>query len=100
VAESPPFYCPTEGEEITSFAKKIRFFDKLRSGSSDIVFDIPGPGVHTLHRGNFITGLRLDSNRIILEGAIPAALLALAVQGLFELAERFLVPRGLRLRPE
>jgi hypothetical protein len=26
-------------------------------------------------------------------------LLALIVQGLFELAERFLVPRGLRLRP-
>jgi osmoprotectant transport system permease protein len=46
------------------------------------------------------TGLRLANNRIILEGAIPAALLALAVQGLFELAERFLVPRGLRLRPE
>lgn len=34
---------------------------------------------------------------ILLEGAIPAALLALVVQGLFDLAERFLVPRGLRL---
>ncbi len=46
------------------------------------------------------TGLRLDSVPITLEGAIPAALLALLVQGLFELAERRLVPLGLRLRPE
>ena len=36
--------------------------------------------------------------KLILEGAIPAVLLALAVQGLFELAERFVVSRGLRLR--
>ena len=46
------------------------------------------------------TGLRLDNNWIILEGTIPAAALALAVQGLFELAERFLVPRGLQIAPE
>jgi osmoprotectant transport system permease protein len=43
------------------------------------------------------TGLRLDDRSMILfEGAIPAALLALAVQGAFDLAERFLVPQGLR----
>ena len=36
----------------------------------------------------------------ILEGAVPAAVLALVVQGLFELAERRLVPKGLRLKPE
>jgi osmoprotectant transport system permease protein len=35
---------------------------------------------------------------LILEGAIPAAVLALAVQGVFELAERAVVPRGLRLK--
>jgi len=35
-----------------------------------------------------------------LEGAIPAALLALAVQGAFDLLERALVPRGLRLRSD
>ncbi len=46
------------------------------------------------------TGLRLDSVPITLEGAIPAAILALLVQGVFELAERRLVPLGLRLRPE
>jgi osmoprotectant transport system permease protein len=44
-----------------------------------------------------ITGLNKDSNALILEGAIPAVVLALLVQGLFEVAERFLVPRGLRL---
>jgi osmoprotectant transport system permease protein len=45
-----------------------------------------------------LTGIRRDDlSMILLEGAIPAAALALAVQGLFDLAERFLVPRGLRV---
>ena len=46
-----------------------------------------------------LTGIRLDDVGLILEGAVPAALLALAVQGLFEIAERAVVPRGLRLEP-
>ncbi len=45
-----------------------------------------------------LTGLRLDDIGLILEGAVPAALMALAVQAGFELIERILVPRGLRLR--
>ena len=45
-----------------------------------------------------LTGIRLDDTALILEGAVPAAILALAVQGLFELAERAVVPRGLRLK--
>ncbi|MGB8378089.1 MAG: ABC transporter permease subunit, partial [Rhodanobacteraceae bacterium] len=44
-----------------------------------------------------LTGIRLDDIGLILEGAVPAALLALAVQGVFELIERSLTPRGLRL---
>jgi len=44
-----------------------------------------------------LAGIRLADTGLILEGAVPAALLALATQGLFELAERRLVPRGLRL---
>jgi osmoprotectant transport system permease protein len=44
------------------------------------------------------TGIRLDSLGLILQGAIPASLLALAMQGLFEIIERFVVPRGLRSR--
>ena len=46
-----------------------------------------------------LTGIRLDNISLILEGAVPAAILALAVQGLFELLERILVPKGLRLKP-
>lgn len=45
-----------------------------------------------------LTGIRLADFGLILEGAVPAAALALVVQGLFELAERWLVPRGLRLK--
>ncbi|WP_158882344.1 glycine betaine ABC transporter substrate-binding protein [Rhodanobacter sp. L36] len=44
-----------------------------------------------------LTGIRLDSVSLILEGAIPAAVLALLVQGLFEVIERWLTPRGLRI---
>ncbi len=46
-----------------------------------------------------LTGIRLDDTALIMQGAVPAALLALALQGLFELAERRVVPRGLRLKP-
>jgi osmoprotectant transport system permease protein len=47
-----------------------------------------------------LTGIRLDDMGLILEGAIPAAGLALLVQGLFEWAERIVVPKGLRLEEE
>lgn len=43
-----------------------------------------------------ITGLTLNDHRLILEGAIPAALLAILVELLFELAERALLPAHLR----
>ena len=39
-----------------------------------------------------LTGIRLDDTGLILEGAIPAALLALLVQGVFDLIERALSP--------
>ena len=44
-----------------------------------------------------LTGIRLDDVGLILEGAVPAALLALLAQGMFDLLERVLVSRGLRL---
>jgi osmoprotectant transport system permease protein len=44
-----------------------------------------------------LTGIRLADTGLILEGAVPAALLALAVQGGFDLSERVFVSRGLRL---
>ncbi|GEJ58793.1 glycine betaine ABC transporter substrate-binding protein [Anaeromyxobacter diazotrophicus] len=43
-----------------------------------------------------LTGLRLDSVPLILEGAVPAALLALAVEAGFGLVERLVVSPGLR----
>ena len=43
-----------------------------------------------------ITGLNLNDNRLILEGAIPAALLAVAVELAFELLERGVIPAHLR----
>lgn len=39
------------------------------------------------------TGLALNDNDMLLAGALPAAALALLTQGLFELAERMVVPR-------
>lgn len=47
-----------------------------------------------------LTGIRLNDVSLILEGAVPAALLALLAQGLFEGAARILIPRGLRLSQE
>ncbi len=44
-----------------------------------------------------LSGLNLNDHATILEGAIPAALLALLVQGLFDLLDRVLIPKGLRL---
>ena len=44
-----------------------------------------------------LTGIRLDDVGLIMQGAVPAAALALAMQGVFELVERFITPRGLRL---
>lgn len=46
-----------------------------------------------------LTGIRLDDTPLILEGALPAALLALVVQLGFDGVERLVVSRGLRVRP-
>ncbi len=46
-----------------------------------------------------MTGLRLSSEARMLEGAVPAAVLALIVKWGFELSERFIVPMGLRIKP-
>ena len=44
-----------------------------------------------------MSGLDKNDNALILEGAIPAVAMALVVQGFFELVERVVVPKGLRL---
>ena len=47
-----------------------------------------------------LTGIRLDDTSLILEGAIPAAVLALVAQVLFDGMERVVIPKGLRITPE
>src|SRR5499427_646960 len=44
-----------------------------------------------------ISGLNLNDHVTILEGAIPAAVLALLVQWCFDLMDRVIIPKGLRL---
>ena len=44
-----------------------------------------------------LSGLNLNDHATILQGAIPAAVLALLVQWLFDLLDLILIPKGLRL---
>lgn len=44
-----------------------------------------------------LSGLDLNDHATILQGAIPAAVLALLVQWLFDFLDRVLIPKGLRL---
>jgi osmoprotectant transport system permease protein len=46
-----------------------------------------------------LTGIRLNDTGLILEGAIPAAVLALAIEGLLHLVQNAVTPRGLRAKP-
>ena len=45
-----------------------------------------------------MSGLTLNDEAKMMEGAVPAALMALVVKWGFEFAERFVVPQGLRLK--
>lgn len=44
-----------------------------------------------------LSGINLNDAGLILQGAVPAAVLALLVQGAFDVLERWVVPRGLRI---
>jgi osmoprotectant transport system permease protein len=44
-----------------------------------------------------VTGLALNDTNLILQGAIPSAILALLVHGIFEILDRKLIPEGLRI---
>lgn len=48
---------------------------------------------------SILQGVQLADTVRILDGAIPAALMALVVDGIFALVERRLVPKGLRIKP-
>ncbi len=62
-------------------------------GTATLAAFIGGGGYGTL----IVRGLALDDVTTILAGAIPAAVMALLLHGVFELADRVLVPRGLRV---
>jgi osmoprotectant transport system permease protein len=47
-----------------------------------------------------VSGLNLNDHATILEGAVPAALLAIAVELLFQGLDRMIIPRGLRLKSD
>ena len=47
-----------------------------------------------------IAGLAINDTGTILEGAIPAAILALAAGWLFDLLDLAIIPKGLRLKRE
>ncbi|HEX4996238.1 MAG TPA: glycine betaine ABC transporter substrate-binding protein [Methylomirabilota bacterium] len=61
-------------------------------GTATLAAFIGGGGYGAL----IVRGLALDDTATILAGAAPAALMALAFHALFELADRVLIPRGLR----
>ena len=65
----------------------------LTVGTATLAAFIGGGGYGTL----IVRGLALDDVSTILAGALPAALMALLVHALFELVDRLLIPRGLRL---
>lgn len=61
-------------------------------GAATLAAFIGGGGYGDL----IIRGLALDDVSLILAGAVPSALMALVIHGLFEIADRLLIPHGLR----
>ena len=70
----------------------IKISAVLNVGTATLAAFIMAGGLGQL----ILTGVRRDDTELILLGAIPAALLALLVLGLFELLERRLVSPGIR----
>jgi osmoprotectant transport system permease protein len=66
----------------------------LTVGTATLAAFIGGGGYGTL----IVTGLALNDVGMILAGAIPAAVMALAVHAVFEVIDRFVVPAPLRAR--
>jgi osmoprotectant transport system substrate-binding protein/osmoprotectant transport system permease protein len=61
-------------------------------GTATLAAFIGGGGYGTL----IVRGLALNDTGTILAGALPAAAMAAALHGLFELVDRLVIPRGLR----
>jgi len=65
----------------------------LTVGTATLAAFVGAGGYGTL----IVTGLALNDVATILAGAIPSALMALAIHVTFEALDRLLVPRALRL---
>ena len=61
-------------------------------GTATLAAFIGGGGYGTL----IVRGLALDDIRTILAGALPAAGMAVALNAVFEVMDRLVIPRGLR----
>ncbi len=61
-------------------------------GTATLAAFIGGGGYGDL----IVRGLALDDLSLILSGAVPAALMALVIHGLFEMLDRVVIPKGLR----
>jgi osmoprotectant transport system permease protein len=61
-------------------------------GTATLAAFIGGGGYGDL----IVRGLALDDTALILAGAVPAALMALVIHGIFEILDRLVIPRGLR----
>ncbi len=66
----------------------------INVGTATLAAFIGGGGYGAI----IVTGLALNNNKIILQGAIPSAVLAILVHILFEYLDRIIVPKGIRLK--
>ena len=62
-------------------------------GTATLAAFIGGGGYGTL----IVRGLALNDNELILAGALPAAVMAMAFHAGFEMLDKVVVPRGLRI---
>ena len=72
-----------------------RYFSNIITGYPGLCRSDPAPGSEFIGAGGLgepiVTGLALNDTGLILQGALPAAGLAILVELLFELLERLLV---------
>ena len=78
----------------TTIMAGIKTSAVLTVGTATLAAFIGGGGYGTL----IVTGLALNDVATILSGAIPSAVMALAIHALFEALDRLLIPRPLRAR--
>ncbi len=77
---------------FSSIMAGIKTSATINVGMATLAAFVGAGGLGTL----IATGLALDSLKIILQGAIPAAVLAVLIYLLFEIIERLSTPKGLR----